>query len=113
MTGRSPITAFALLATTTALKARAGHIQTTDKLALMIGVLQCCEDHPEARVAVQDFMLSVDRYPKFAGERLQSFVQGFAGPSVGRDPLPVLNKLEAEAINNGWAERKECGHERS
>ena len=110
MSERSPIVAFGLLATTAALKARTGRLRMADKLALVIGLLQFGEAYPAARAAVQNFLLSVDQYPQFAGERLQSAVIELVDSDLCCDPLPVLTALEGEAVLNGWGGRKDCGH---
>ncbi|GLQ26118.1 hypothetical protein GCM10007927_09210 [Sulfitobacter pacificus] len=105
MDERGPLQAFGLLAVTVSLKARTGKLRLSDKLALMIAFLGCCEDQPDAKRAVREFLASVDTYPRLAGERLRAAIEALPGVDVGQDAFSLLEDLERQAVACGWAEQ--------
>lgn len=108
---RTALSAFGLNGTTIALKARAGCLTVRDRLGFAMVALEWVAEEPAARAAVVDFLNDVAMDPAGAGLRLQQFLDGWMQDIDPYRPEIVLAAIEADAVQAGWATRKDCGHD--
>jgi len=96
---------------TAALKARTGTLEKRDCIALEASGTFHKGYLPSAPEDVACFLEAVDAYPMFASDRLMDAARNMMPVGVDlSDPMPVLKQLENDAVENGWAMRKDCGH---
>jgi hypothetical protein len=83
--------AFALAATTIALKARVGQITLGDQVNFAVRALDFVHDDDLARLAVMEFLTHCRRDPETAGAQLQAFILDWSDGEIRpQDPQLVL-----------------------
>lgn len=107
MSARSPIIAFGLQASTTALKAKAGCLTPQDQLSLVRSMFDWVESDTHARDAVRNFLndVRVDSYR--AGAILQDWLGSWQPALAPKRAEEILEVIDDEASD--WQTRKDCG----
>lgn len=86
--------AFALAATTVALKAKAGRLQINDQTQFAMRALEMVHDDSAARAAALDFLTHCRSTPEDAGARLQDFILEWSSGAIDpQHPERVLAQM--------------------
>ncbi|MFY0619308.1 hypothetical protein [Shimia sp.] len=102
---RSPRTAFGLLATTVAMKAKAGMLQPENICHLMEQCLLDVGDDAPALAATLRFVSRYKANPISAGTALQDFILDWTDDIDPRRPSEALDHLERERKTECWRYR--------